>query len=145
MRLDAEPLILRYLWTHEHTSSLWYWYLNAPWYTVNLSGSCSCLPALCRMYGVAYAVWYVARDCPCGACCISLSYGQIRRCNQSQLWACLYDWQIGNCSVRLSQMVLPLPTDTTTTGITTTWCYMWRERLMPMCARDNNRSTSSAL
>lgn len=25
--------------------------------------------------------------------------------------------------------------DTTTTGITTTWCYMWRERLMPMCAR----------
>ena len=94
MRLDAEPLILRYLWTHEHTSSLWYWHLNAPWYTVNLSGSCSYLPALCRTYGVAYAVWYVARDCPCVACCISLPYGQIRRYNQSQLWACLSDWQI---------------------------------------------------
>ena len=95
MQLDAEPLILRYLWTHEHTSSLWYWHLNAPWYTVNLSGSCSYLPALCRTYGVAYAVWYVARDCPCVACCISLPYGQIRRYNQSQLWACLSDWQIG--------------------------------------------------
>ena len=33
----------------------------------------------------------VARDCPCVACCISLPYGQIRHCNQSQLWACLYD------------------------------------------------------
>lgn len=108
MRLDAEPLILQYLWTHEHTSLLWYWYLNVPWYTVNLSGSCSCSPILCRMYGVVYAVWYVAKDCLCGACCISLPYGQKAYCNQSQLWACLYDWQIESCPVRLSQMVLPL-------------------------------------
>ena len=108
MQLDAEPLILRYLWTHERTSSLWYWYLNAPWYTVNLSGSCSCLPVLYRTYGVACAVWYVARGYPCGVCYISLPYGQIRRYNQWQLSACLYDWQIRSCSVRLSQMVLPL-------------------------------------
>ena len=61
-------------WTRKIYSISW-GYLNAPWYTVNLSGSCSCLPVLCRMYVVAYAVWYVARDCPCGACCISLPYG----------------------------------------------------------------------